>query len=197
MALIGLPHRGEQRRRPADVDVEDVARVGVRVRDRDERGVVLSTRLLALATSGELGELREVEIHMVMPPPDDGDPRWRLDLAGALVVLQPMGAPGMGVGAALTQNPVVRKLSFTGSTRVGAAGRLACATACDQRAMRSAAARAVSSAVRVSSWRSPWVRTMTSTVGAATSGSPMPHLFLRRPPAGRLPSTSDSRVDVR
>ena len=42
----------------------------------------LHARLLALATSGELGELREVEIHMVMPPPDDGDPRWRLDLAG-------------------------------------------------------------------------------------------------------------------
>ncbi len=31
---------------------------------------------------GELGEVREVEIHMVMPAPDDGDPRWRLDLAG-------------------------------------------------------------------------------------------------------------------
>jgi predicted dehydrogenase len=42
----------------------------------------LHARLLELATSGELGEVREVEIHMVMPPPDDGDPRWRLDLAG-------------------------------------------------------------------------------------------------------------------
>ena len=42
----------------------------------------LHHRLLELATSGELGELREVEIHMVMPAPDDGDPRWRLDLAG-------------------------------------------------------------------------------------------------------------------
>jgi predicted dehydrogenase len=42
----------------------------------------LHARLLALATSGELGELRGVEIHMVMPPPADDDPRWRLDLAG-------------------------------------------------------------------------------------------------------------------
>ena len=28
------------------------------------------------------GRAAQVEIHMVMPPPDDGDPRWRLDLAG-------------------------------------------------------------------------------------------------------------------
>jgi predicted dehydrogenase len=42
----------------------------------------LHARLHELLRSGELGELREVEIHMVMPAPDDGDPRWRLDLAG-------------------------------------------------------------------------------------------------------------------
>jgi predicted dehydrogenase len=42
----------------------------------------LHRRLHALLTSGELGELRAVEISMVMPAPDDGDPRWRLDLAG-------------------------------------------------------------------------------------------------------------------
>jgi predicted dehydrogenase len=42
----------------------------------------LHQRLHALLDSGELGELREVEIHMIMPTPDDGDPRWRLDLAG-------------------------------------------------------------------------------------------------------------------
>jgi predicted dehydrogenase len=35
-----------------------------------------------MVASGELGELRSVEIAMVMPAPDDGDPRWRLDLAG-------------------------------------------------------------------------------------------------------------------
>jgi predicted dehydrogenase len=42
----------------------------------------LHRRLHELVTSGELGELRAVEISMVMPPPDDDDPRWRLDLAG-------------------------------------------------------------------------------------------------------------------
>jgi predicted dehydrogenase len=42
----------------------------------------LHMRLHELVARGELGELREVEIHMIMPPPDDGDPRWRLDLAG-------------------------------------------------------------------------------------------------------------------
>jgi predicted dehydrogenase len=42
----------------------------------------LHRRLHTLVYSGELGEPQSVEIHMVMPPPDDGDPRWRLDLAG-------------------------------------------------------------------------------------------------------------------
>jgi predicted dehydrogenase len=42
----------------------------------------LHARLHELARSGELGALREIEIHMVMPPPADDDPRWRLDLAG-------------------------------------------------------------------------------------------------------------------
>jgi predicted dehydrogenase len=36
--------------------------------------------------SEELGELRSVEIHMVMPPPADDDPRWRLDLAGGALM---------------------------------------------------------------------------------------------------------------
>jgi predicted dehydrogenase len=42
----------------------------------------LHARLHELVRSDELGALRAVEIHMVMPPPDEGDPRWRLDLAG-------------------------------------------------------------------------------------------------------------------
>ena len=42
----------------------------------------LHARLHELVRSGELGALRAVEIHMVMPPPGDDDPRWRLDLAG-------------------------------------------------------------------------------------------------------------------
>ena len=46
----------------------------------------LHGRLLELVTSGELGELRVVEVSMVMPPPDDDDPRWRLDLAGGALM---------------------------------------------------------------------------------------------------------------
>ena len=46
----------------------------------------LHARLIALLTSGELGELRAVEVHMVMPPPADDDPRWRLDLAGGALM---------------------------------------------------------------------------------------------------------------
>ena len=69
----------------------------------------LHARLLELATSGELGELREVEIHMVMPPPDDGDPRWRLDLAGG--GLMDVGCYGLHalrmLGAALGGPPRV------------------------------------------------------------------------------------------
>ena len=42
----------------------------------------LHARLHELVASGDLGDLRAVEIHMVMPPPADGDPRWQLDLAG-------------------------------------------------------------------------------------------------------------------
>jgi hypothetical protein len=42
----------------------------------------LHRRLHELVASGELGEPRAVEISMVMLPPDDDDPRWRLDLAG-------------------------------------------------------------------------------------------------------------------
>jgi predicted dehydrogenase len=42
----------------------------------------LHARLHELVRSGELGDLRTVEIHMVMPRPDDDDPRWRLDLSG-------------------------------------------------------------------------------------------------------------------
>jgi predicted dehydrogenase len=69
----------------------------------------LHARLLELATSGELGELREVEIHMVMPAPDDGDPRWRLDLAGG--GLMDVGCYGLHavrmLGAALGGEPRV------------------------------------------------------------------------------------------
>jgi predicted dehydrogenase len=70
----------------------------------------LHARLHGLLSSGELGELRSVEIHMVMPPPDDGDPRWRLDLAGG--GLMDVGCYGLHalrmLGGLLGGPPVVR-----------------------------------------------------------------------------------------
>jgi predicted dehydrogenase len=43
-------------------------------------------RLQELLAKGELGELRQVEATMVMPPPADEDPRWSLALAGGAVM---------------------------------------------------------------------------------------------------------------
>ena len=42
----------------------------------------LVLRLDELLDGGELGELRGVEIDMVMPPPKENDPRWSFELAG-------------------------------------------------------------------------------------------------------------------
>jgi predicted dehydrogenase len=42
----------------------------------------VAQRLLEVVRSGEIGELRHVEVHMEIPPPPDGDPRWSLPLAG-------------------------------------------------------------------------------------------------------------------
>jgi predicted dehydrogenase len=42
----------------------------------------VAQRLLDVLGSGEIGELRHVEVHMEIPPPPDGDPRWSLPLAG-------------------------------------------------------------------------------------------------------------------
>jgi predicted dehydrogenase len=46
----------------------------------------LMQRLHQLIEEGELGELRVVEIHMLMPAPDDTDLRWSYPLAGGAVM---------------------------------------------------------------------------------------------------------------
>jgi predicted dehydrogenase len=46
----------------------------------------VTRRLHELLGSGELGELRAVEIDMVMPAPDDSDPRWSYQLAGGALM---------------------------------------------------------------------------------------------------------------
>ena len=42
----------------------------------------VNQRLRELVSSGELGEIREVEIDLSIPAPPDTDPRWSLELAG-------------------------------------------------------------------------------------------------------------------
>lgn len=46
----------------------------------------VTRRLHELLDSGELGELRAVEIDMFMPAPDDADPRWSYELAGGALM---------------------------------------------------------------------------------------------------------------
>ncbi|SDQ22078.1 Gfo/Idh/MocA family protein [Quadrisphaera sp. DSM 44207] len=46
----------------------------------------VAARLRQLAAGGELGQLRRVEVDMLMPAPDDADPRWSLELAGGAVM---------------------------------------------------------------------------------------------------------------
>lgn len=46
----------------------------------------LMDRLQLLLDRGELGELRAVEVDLVMEAPPDGDPRWSLELAGGAMM---------------------------------------------------------------------------------------------------------------
>jgi len=65
----------------------------------------VTRRIFELAGSGELGEIRHVEVRMAMPAPASSDPRWSLDLAGGalmdlgcygLHVMRQLGAGGLG-----------------------------------------------------------------------------------------------------
>ena len=46
----------------------------------------LMERVRALLASGEIGDLRHVEVTMIIPAPSDSDPRWSYDLAGGAVM---------------------------------------------------------------------------------------------------------------
>jgi predicted dehydrogenase len=50
-------------------------------------------RLLELVDTGELGDVLSVEATIAMLPPDDGDPRWSLELAGG--ALMDLGCYGL------------------------------------------------------------------------------------------------------
>ncbi|MGO1538506.1 MAG: Gfo/Idh/MocA family protein [Leucobacter sp.] len=43
-------------------------------------------RLIEVVQGGEIGELREVDVHMNMPSPEPDDPRWNFELAGGTVM---------------------------------------------------------------------------------------------------------------
>jgi predicted dehydrogenase len=53
----------------------------------------VTRRLQGLLATGELGELRHVEVELVIPAPADDDPRWSLELAGG--ALMDLGCYGL------------------------------------------------------------------------------------------------------
>ncbi len=59
----------------------------------------VTRRAMALAGDGTIGDITHVEVRMAMPAPDDGDPRWSLELAGGS--LMDLGCYGLHVMRAL------------------------------------------------------------------------------------------------
>ncbi|MEJ6488717.1 Gfo/Idh/MocA family oxidoreductase [Leucobacter sp. USCH14] len=43
-------------------------------------------RLIGIVREGAIGEIRGIDVHMDMPAPDPGDPRWSFDLAGGALM---------------------------------------------------------------------------------------------------------------
>jgi predicted dehydrogenase len=66
----------------------------------------VTRRALVLARDGALGDLVHVEVRMAMPAPEDGDPRWSLELAGG--TLMDLGCYGLHVMRRLGHPSVVR-----------------------------------------------------------------------------------------
>jgi len=66
----------------------------------------VTRRALELAGDGTLGDLTQVEVRMAMPEPEDGDPRWSLELAGG--ALMDLGCYGLHVMRRLGQPSIVR-----------------------------------------------------------------------------------------
>lgn len=73
-------------------------------------------RALAVSSDGTLGDLIRIEVGMGMPPPESGDPRWSLELAGGalmdlgcygLHILRRFGDPSVVAGRAVERAPGV------------------------------------------------------------------------------------------
>ena len=75
----------------------------------------VTQRAFGLAADGALGDVTHVEVRMAMPAPDDGDPRWSLEMAGGAVMdlgcyglhimrsLGRLGVPGLGGRPTITR----------------------------------------------------------------------------------------------
>lgn len=61
----------------------------------------VTQRAFELAADGTIGAITHVEVRMAMPPPDDDDPRWSLELAGG--ALMDLGCYGLHVMRSLGQ----------------------------------------------------------------------------------------------
>lgn len=76
----------------------------------------LIARVLELVQSEEIGELREVTVHMRMPDPGAADPRWNFDLAGG--AMMDLGCYALHailtIGDALGQDVVLGGATATG-----------------------------------------------------------------------------------
>src|SRR6202008_1906788 len=75
----------------------------------------VNRRALDLAGDGTLGELVHVEARMAMPAPEDGDPRWSLELAGG--ALMDLGCYGMHVMRRLGDPSIVPADAAQGTPR--------------------------------------------------------------------------------
>jgi predicted dehydrogenase len=63
-------------------------------------------RAVELATDGTLGDLQYVEARLAMPAPDEGDPRWSLEMAGG--ALMDLGCYGLHVMRRLGHPSIIR-----------------------------------------------------------------------------------------
>ena len=95
----------------------------------------LMNRMLELLRSGEIGDLREVKVRMLMPSPDAADPRWNFDLAGGtlmdlgcyaihalLTIADEIGGESAGAGGAGSAGSL--KLISASATTYGPDARL-------------------------------------------------------------------------
>lgn len=77
----------------------------------------LLARVLDIVAAGEIGDVRELRVHMLMPDPGANDPRWSFELAGGAVM--DLGCYALHamltIADVLGAEPVLRAARATGS----------------------------------------------------------------------------------